>query len=75
MKRGLMLVPFVMGKIMEVDVSQVDSWAPLFYAYGELSARFKIKSHYEDLKDIGGAYGEMYRGYKEYKPKKQKDQE
>jgi hypothetical protein len=69
MKNGLILSPYILEGMFEVDVSRIRSKKPLYYAFGELLARSKKEiTFYEDV----GEYEEIYRGYKEYDEKNPK---
>jgi len=40
-KKGLIISPYLLHGLFEVDVSKINSREPLCYAYGELLARFR----------------------------------
>jgi len=69
MKKGLIVSPYSLRGVFEVDLRDVKSKEPLLYAFGELMARFDSGPIFDE-KD--GIYAEIYRGYNEYivdKPK------
>lgn len=84
-KKGLIISPYVLHGVFEVDLRKVDSREPLCYAYGELLAIFKknkeiqelsglFKKHDKDFgkTDIEKMFAALYAGFKEHDPKNPK---
>lgn len=84
-KKGLIISPYVLHGVFEVDLRKIDSREPLCYAYGELLAMFKkdkeiqelsdlFKKHEKDFgeTDIEKMFAALYAGFKEHDPKNPK---
>jgi len=84
-KKGLIISPYVLNGVFEVNLRKIDSREPLCYAYGELLAIFKknkeiqelsdlFKKHEKDFgkTDIEKMFAALYAGFKEHDPKNPK---
>jgi len=84
-KKGLIISPYVLHGVFEVDLRKIDSREPLCYAYGELLAIFKKNKEIQELSDlfkkqekdfgktdIEKMFVALHAGFKEHDPKNPK---